>query len=71
MDSPAGRMARTGLETLYGKEPILIRTSGGSVPISPFVETLGVPAAKVPLFVLSVPVDIVLLPFAAIGGFFS
>jgi acetylornithine deacetylase/succinyl-diaminopimelate desuccinylase-like protein len=33
---------------LYGEEPILIRTSGGSVPISPFVETLGVPAAKVP-----------------------
>ena len=30
-----------------------------------------VPAAKVPLFVLSVPVDIALLPFAAIGGFFS
>jgi hypothetical protein len=29
-----------------------------------------VPAAKVPLFVVSVPVDIALLPFAAIGGFF-
>ena len=33
---------------LYGEEPILIRTSGGSIPISPFVETLGVPAASVP-----------------------
>ena len=33
---------------LYDREPILIRTSGGSVPISPFVETLGIPAAKVP-----------------------
>jgi acetylornithine deacetylase/succinyl-diaminopimelate desuccinylase-like protein len=48
MDAAAGRMARGGMRHLYGKEPILIRTSGGSVPISPFVETLGVPAAKVP-----------------------
>lgn len=30
-----------------------------------------VPAGKVPLFVLTVPLDIVLLPFAAIGGFFG
>jgi acetylornithine deacetylase/succinyl-diaminopimelate desuccinylase-like protein len=44
----AGRLARAGMRHLYGEEPILIRTSGGSVPISPFVETLGVPAAKVP-----------------------
>jgi len=29
------------------------------------------PAAKVPLFVLTVPLDIVFLPFAAIGGFFG
>lgn len=30
-----------------------------------------IPAGKVPLFLLSVPLDIVLLPFAAIGGFFG
>ena len=48
MDAAAGRLARAGMRHLYGEEPILIRTSGGSVPISPFVETLGVPAAKVP-----------------------
>jgi acetylornithine deacetylase/succinyl-diaminopimelate desuccinylase-like protein len=48
MDAAPGRMARAGMRHLYGEEPILIRTSGGSVPISPFVETLGVPAAKVP-----------------------
>lgn len=47
MDAPAGLLARAGMRHLYGEEPILIRTSGGSVPISPFVETLGVPAAKV------------------------
>ena len=48
MDAAAGRLARAGMRHLYGEEPILVRTSGGSVPISPFVETLGVPAAKVP-----------------------
>lgn len=47
-DEAAGRLARKGLTHLYGKEPIIIRTSGGSVPISPFVETLGIPAASVP-----------------------
>jgi hypothetical protein len=30
-----------------------------------------VPAAKVPLFVLALPLDIVFLPFAAIGGLFG
>jgi hypothetical protein len=30
-----------------------------------------VPAVKAPLFVLTVPLDIVLLPFAAIGGLFG
>lgn len=44
----AGRLARAGLTHLYGQEPILIRTSGGSIPISPFVDTLGIPAASVP-----------------------
>ena len=29
-------------------EPIIKRTSGGSVPISPFVNTLDVPAVTVP-----------------------
>jgi len=47
-DALAGRMARAGMRHLYGEEPVLIRTSGGSVPISPFVETLGVPTATVP-----------------------
>jgi len=47
-DAPPGLLARAGMQNLYGEEPILIRTSGGSVPISPFVETLGVPAASVP-----------------------
>jgi len=29
------------------------------------------PAAKVPLFVFTIPLDIAILPFAAIGGFFG
>jgi acetylornithine deacetylase/succinyl-diaminopimelate desuccinylase-like protein len=48
-DSRVGRMARAGLVALYdGEEPVLIRTMGGSIPISPFVEALGIPAAIVP-----------------------
>ena len=47
-DSPAGLFARGALRHLYGHEPILIRTSGGSIPISPFVDTLGISAASVP-----------------------
>lgn len=47
-DSAPGRMARGGMRRLYGAEPILIRTMGGSIPISPFVETLAIPAASVP-----------------------
>lgn len=29
-----------------------------------------IPALKAPLFILTVPVDLVCLPFAAVGGFF-
>ncbi len=47
-DARAGAMARAGMRHLYGDEPILIRTMGGSIPIAPLVETLGIPAATVP-----------------------
>lgn len=47
-DSAAGQLARGGMLVLYGEEPILIRTMGGSIPISPFVEMLQLPAAIVP-----------------------
>jgi acetylornithine deacetylase/succinyl-diaminopimelate desuccinylase-like protein len=47
-DSPPGLVARAGMRRLYGAEPILIRTAGGSIPIAPFVETLGIPAAVAP-----------------------
>jgi len=48
VDSPAGVMARAGLVALNGEEPILIRTMGGSIPISPIIAALDVPAAVVP-----------------------
>jgi acetylornithine deacetylase/succinyl-diaminopimelate desuccinylase-like protein len=47
-DAPVGSWLRGALRHLHGAEPILIRTSGGSIPISPFVVTLGVPAVSVP-----------------------
>lgn len=47
-DSEPGRWLTRALERQYGQEPIRIRTSGGSIPISPFVATLGVPAVSVP-----------------------
>jgi acetylornithine deacetylase/succinyl-diaminopimelate desuccinylase-like protein len=47
-DSTPGRWLRAAFEGLFGEEPVLIRTSGGSIPISPFVTTLGVPAVTVP-----------------------
>jgi acetylornithine deacetylase/succinyl-diaminopimelate desuccinylase-like protein len=36
------------MQKAFGKEPIKVRTAGGSIPISPFVITLGIPAVAVP-----------------------
>ena len=47
-DSEPGRWLAAALTHLHGSEPIRIRTSGGSIPISPFVATLDVPAVSVP-----------------------
>ena len=48
LDSPTGLWLRRALKRKNGAEPIMKRTSGGSIPISPFVNTLGVPAVTVP-----------------------
>lgn len=48
IDSPTGNWLTAALERAFGETPIRIRTSGGSIPISPFVITLGVPAVTVP-----------------------
>ncbi len=47
-DSLPGRWLDSALTRLHGHQPIKIRTSGGSIPIAPFVETLGLPAVSVP-----------------------
>jgi acetylornithine deacetylase/succinyl-diaminopimelate desuccinylase-like protein len=46
-DSAPGRWLTAAFERLFGATPIRVRTSGGSIPIAPFVTTLGVPAVSV------------------------
>ena len=47
-DAPPARMARAGMRYLFGQEPIIVVTMGGSIPIAPIIEALGIPAATVP-----------------------
>jgi acetylornithine deacetylase/succinyl-diaminopimelate desuccinylase-like protein len=47
-DSECGKWLGRAMVRTFGKEPIRIRTAGGSIPISPFVVTLGIPAVAVP-----------------------
>lgn len=47
-DSEVGLWLNKAMTKAFGKEPIKIRTAGGSIPISPFVITLGIPAVAVP-----------------------
>ncbi len=47
-NSEVGIWLRSALQNAFGEEPIMIRMSGGSIPISPFVTTLGIPAVTVP-----------------------
>jgi acetylornithine deacetylase/succinyl-diaminopimelate desuccinylase-like protein len=47
-DSEVGLWLSKALTNAFGKEPIKIRMMGGSIPISPFVVTLGIPAVSVP-----------------------
>ncbi len=47
-DSDCGIWLNKAMVNAFGKEPIKIRMMGGSIPISPFVLTLGIPAVSVP-----------------------
>ena len=47
-DSEVGLWLDRALTRAFNKRPIKKRTSGGSIPISPFVSSLGVPAVTVP-----------------------
>ena len=48
LDSEVGLWLRKALIRGFGEEPIRVRMSGGSIPISPFVNTLDLPAVAVP-----------------------
>jgi acetylornithine deacetylase/succinyl-diaminopimelate desuccinylase-like protein len=47
LDALPGRWLGAALTRLYGEPPARLRTAGGSIPIAPFVATLGVPAVQV------------------------
>jgi acetylornithine deacetylase/succinyl-diaminopimelate desuccinylase-like protein len=48
INSPIGNWASRALKKAFKEDPIKKRTSGGSIPISPFVTTLNVPALTYP-----------------------
>jgi len=48
LDSEVGSWLRRAMVRAFGEEPIRKRMSGGSIPISPLIRTLGVPAVTVP-----------------------
>ncbi len=48
LDSPAGDWLRKAMNRAFEQEPVQIRISGGSIPISPFVDALGIPAVTIP-----------------------
>lgn len=48
LNSEAGAWAERALVRAFGEPPVKIRTGGGSIPISPFVDSLGFPAILVP-----------------------
>lgn len=48
MDSEVGAWLRAAMNRAFGRDPVQIRISGGSIPISPFVDALGIPAVTIP-----------------------
>lgn len=48
-DTPLGEWVVGTVKATFGQEPIRLRTMGGTLPTSPFINTLKVPAVIVPL----------------------
>ena len=48
LDTKVGKWLRKSIKKGFDIDPIRIRMSGGSIPISPFVNTLDIPAVTVP-----------------------
>ena len=49
LDTPLGIWVYNTVKNSFGEEPIRIRTFGGSLPISPFITTMNIPAVIIPL----------------------
>lgn len=49
LDSPTGQWLTGAIQRIYNAEPVRIRTMGGTIPITPIVETLEIPAIIVPM----------------------
>ncbi|NHF57847.1 M20/M25/M40 family metallo-hydrolase [Flavobacteriaceae bacterium TP-CH-4] len=47
IDSPTGLFLKKALAKVFGDQVVNMRTTGGSQPIAPFIETLGIPAVSV------------------------
>ena len=45
---PIAKQTVAALSAVFGEPPVQIRTSGGTVPITPFIEALGFPAMSLP-----------------------
>jgi acetylornithine deacetylase/succinyl-diaminopimelate desuccinylase-like protein len=45
---PISKQVVSAMQDAFGAPPVQIRTSGGTVPIAPFIEALGFPAISVP-----------------------
>ena len=45
---PISKQTVAALSAVFGEPPVQIRTSGGTVPITPFIEALGFPAMSLP-----------------------
>jgi acetylornithine deacetylase/succinyl-diaminopimelate desuccinylase-like protein len=45
---PISKQTVSALSVVFGEPPVQIRTSGGTVPITPFIEALGFPAMSLP-----------------------
>lgn len=49
IDSDTGEWLTKAIRRIYKEDPVRIRTMGGTIPITPIVETLGISAAIVPM----------------------
>ena len=49
VDHPQAAPLIAALASVWGEDPVVMRTMGGTVPISPFIQALGFPAVGVPV----------------------